>query len=453
MRLFFFIFFLLFHIEGFTSDWTQKIYALLQKDLPNATVGVIIQNLNGSVLYAQHPNTLLYPASNTKLYTAAAALYALGSDYRYETLLSQAGANSYITFTGAPDFSSLDLRRMLQPITDLSGDITLDATRFQAPFYLEGTSYDDMGWYFAAPCSAIILDQNKEDYIVDVRKEVGKYARFSSEKKPKIVIISGQVKLVSSIVAKEQCELNVVIRPHNHLHLDGCLKKEQNPIGMSFAVTDPMAMAKQVLQQSLQTFPITFQGKIKEGVTPITAKVVVRHQSAPLRQLVDEMLQNSNNLYADSMTRTLGYQFAQVGSTKQGVRAMKSILEQKTGLEMQSIQLSDGIGTRYNMSTVAHIAALLRHIYHDKHIQAPFLHALPVMGVSGSLKNRMQGSEVANHVWAKTGSMHDISALSGFIHTSHGKTLVFSIIANGVADTSKAKSFEENLLALIYSQE
>lgn len=450
-RGFFSLFFLLLYHTSDAAELHQPIYQLAQKMLPNATVGIVIQDVDGATLYTQNANTLLYPASNIKLYTAAAALYALGPEYHYETLLSQAGDDYYVTFTGAPDLTTSNLYTLLQPITHIAGDLMIDATRFLPPFYLAGVSYDDIGWYFTSPCSAIIIDENKEDYTVHASQALGGVAQFSSEKKPSVVHLTGQVRIVEPRVAQEQCDLNVTVKPHNVLYLDGCVTKQTEPLLMSFAVTDPMDMAKQVLAQGLQTQHIALQGTIKEGKTPQHAKIITRHSSASLSQLVEVMLQDSNNLYADSLTRTLGYQFAQRGSTKLGVWAMKSILEQKTGIDMQSIVLADGIGTRYNMSTAAHLTALLQHMYHDPHMQATFLHALPVMGRSGTLKDRMRDSVVANHVWAKTGSMHDMSSLSGFLQTAQGKILVFSIITNGLRHGEEAKRFEEKLLELLYT--
>ena len=434
----------------YAADLAKDIDQLIHTTLPNATIGVVIQELDGTVIYEHQSQKLLYPASNIKLYTAAAALYELGPNYHYETVLAERGDARYIIFSGAPDLKSSDLQTLLHPVSNLPGNLILDDTRFSGALYLGGTSYDDLGWYFAAPCSAVILDENKEDYRVDATNGRGELAHFSPLHNPAIVKLLSTVKTVPALVERDHCSLDVAVHNKNELVLKGCLAQQQQPTTMSFAVTDPIALAKQRLQETLKTQSIPIQGQIVAGTTPSSATVISRHLSAPLSQLIDVMLLDSNNLYAESLTKTLGYQLYGEGSTKQGVYAIKSVLQNETGIDMRFIYLVDGVGTRYNMSTASHIASLLRHVYNDSKIQAPFLHALPVMGVSGSLKNRMQGTMIANHVWAKTGTMHDMSALSGFIHTLHGKTLVFSIIVNGVSQASQAKAFEDTLLTLIY---
>ncbi len=443
---------LLSNTATYAEDLAQKLDELIQATLPDATVGVLIQNLDGSPVYAHHAETLLCPASNTKLYTAAAALYGLGLNYRYETVLSQQGPDRYVIFSGAPDLKSEDVHAMLQHLGPIEGNLIIDASRFPTPFYLPGISYDDIGWYFAAPSSAVILNENKEDYAVTFPKTNGQLVVLASQQEHPILSLVNDIRAVDPETAAEHCTLDVEVQPHNTLHLTGCLAREQYPTTLSFAVTDPFQMAKQVLHQGLEKYHVRLMGDIISDKAPDTATVLIRHLSAPLSQLVDEMMQNSNNLYADSLTKTMGYQLTHEGSTTQGMYAMKSILSQKANMDMTYIQLKDGSGTRYDMSSASHIVTLLRHVYQDPDIRAPFLHSLPIMGVSGSLISRMKGTDLEKRVFAKTGTMHDISALSGYMHTAQGETLVFSILINGVTQIQQAKMLEEKILALVYSQ-
>ena len=130
--------------------------------------------------------------------------------------------------------------------------------------------------------------------------------------------------------------------------------------------------------------------------------------------------------------------------------AVKSILARNTKLDMNQLELADGIGTRYNLATAEQISILLSTIYRDKKIFPIFFKALPQSGVSGTLKERMKKSPLTKIVYAKTGSMHDISSLSGYLINPHGKPLIFSIIINGInRSPSKAKSLEEQILTII----
>lgn len=111
------------------------------------------------------------------------------------------------------------------------------------------------------------------------------------------------------------------------------------------------------------------------------------------------------------------------------------------------MDLVDGEGTRYNLVTAEQMVILLNDLYHDPNMKAVFFKALPQSGVSGTLKDRMKKTMLEKKVYAKTGSMHDISSLSGFMINPAEKTFIFSIIINGVNQRlEKAKSLEEKIL-------
>ena len=159
------------------------------------------------------------------------------------------------------------------------------------------------------------------------------------------------------------------------------------------------------------------------------------------------MLQQSDNLYANSLTKKLGYSLTGKGTHKEGAFAIKKILSEHTHLNMTQMEIVDGEGTRYNLVTAEQMVNLLSDLYHDKDMNTIFFKALPQAGVSGTLKDRMKKTILEKKVYAKTGSMHDISSLSGFMINPNEKTFIFSIIINGVNQPlEKAKSLEEKIL-------
>ena len=110
------------------------------------------------------------------------------------------------------------------------------------------------------------------------------------------------------------------------------------------------------------------------------------------------------------------------------------------------------MGTRYNLVTPKHMTDLLTAIYHDNKLRPIFFKALPKAGASGNLQERMQKTKLDKNVVAKTGSMHDMSSLSGYMHDVEGKKLIFSIIINGVNQPiRRAKALEEKILLILYN--
>jgi D-alanyl-D-alanine carboxypeptidase/D-alanyl-D-alanine-endopeptidase (penicillin-binding protein 4) len=102
------------------------------------------------------------------------------------------------------------------------------------------------------------------------------------------------------------------------------------------------------------------------------------------------------------------------------------------GIPPEGYLARDGSGlSRYDWITADTLAALLTHISKDAKHAELFRNALPVPGGSGTLETRMKDTPAQGHVWAKTGSMSQVRALSGYVTTMEGEPLVVSILVNG----------------------
>ena len=433
----------------------QKIDGLIKQTLPHATVGVLIKDAQtGDIIYKHNADKLLSPASNTKMLTAAAALYYLGPDYRYITSLFKDNHNVYIKFTGAPSLTTDDLKQLLQKLSpsgvkSIPGNVILDTSRFKPPYHSGGDSYDDLGWYYSAPSTTVILNGNAVGYSATTTK-LGSPIHIKPDNSNKVINVINNVITVSKEQEKYHCELNIETNTDNILQLYGCLPQEKNVKKLKLAIPNPTLYAKQLVKSTLQENHVLLKGNVVEGRVPTQAKLIATHASDSLTKLLTHMLEESDNLYADSVTKLLAYSLTGQGTYKQGAFAIKKIIAEHSHLDMQQIELGDGAGNRYNLITPEQLVVFLTDIYQDEKIKPIFLSALPRMGVSGTLKDRMKKTSLANHVFAKTGSMHDISALSGYLTTPEGKTLIFSIISNGInGDYSKAKTLEEKVLLAV----
>jgi D-alanyl-D-alanine carboxypeptidase/D-alanyl-D-alanine-endopeptidase (penicillin-binding protein 4) len=127
---------------------------------------------------------------------------------------------------------------------------------------------------------------------------------------------------------------------------------------------------------------------------------------------------NSDNTHANTLLSYLG------GS--------QSVQQALTGLgvDTNGYRLRDGSGLSHNnLATPRTLVSTLRAMYHGRGHEV-FLASLPVAGISGTLKNRLQQTTAQGTVRAKTGTLRGVRALSGYLdHPQYG-TLVFSIITN-----------------------
>ena len=95
--------------------------------------------------------------------------------------------------------------------------------------------------------------------------------------------------------------------------------------------------------------------------------------------------------------------------------------------------VSDGSGlSRYDYVTADAIVAILSRMYQDVRHKDAWLAALPVAGVDGTMRDRFKGSAAAGQVRAKTGTIANVCALSGYVPTADGEWLAFSMIVNNV---------------------
>jgi D-alanyl-D-alanine carboxypeptidase/D-alanyl-D-alanine-endopeptidase (penicillin-binding protein 4) len=140
------------------------------------------------------------------------------------------------------------------------------------------------------------------------------------------------------------------------------------------------------------------------------------------------MMKVSQNVYADSLLKALGA-VAGNGSVEGGRQAARAVL-QSWGIAPETYVLADGSGlSRYNYVTADMLVKILYRMQDSKHA-ASFEPTLPIAGVDGTLAERMKGSRREGNVRAKTGSIANVRALSGYVTTRDNEKLAFSILAN-----------------------
>jgi D-alanyl-D-alanine carboxypeptidase/D-alanyl-D-alanine-endopeptidase (penicillin-binding protein 4) len=203
----------------------------------------------------------------------------------------------------------------------------------------------------------------------------------------------------------------------------------------SVAVDNPTEYFARVLRAGLVAAGITVHGEAADvralpGPPDLAAaRLLVSHRSAPLSEIARVLMKVSQNLYAETLLRAMGAADG-IGSVEAGRQVEKGILE-GWGIAPDSFVVVDGSGlSRYNYLTAELLVSVLRRVYGDPRHRAPFMDALPVAGVDGTIAGRFKGTRVAGNARAKTGSIANARALSGYVQTLDGEMLAFSVIAN-----------------------
>jgi D-alanyl-D-alanine carboxypeptidase/D-alanyl-D-alanine-endopeptidase (penicillin-binding protein 4) len=161
--------------------------------------------------------------------------------------------------------------------------------------------------------------------------------------------------------------------------------------------------------------------------------VLLEHRSAPLRELARTLMKASQNQYAETLLRALARSEAGAAGTVNGGRDVLRGVLGGWGIATDSFVQADGSGlSRYNYVTAGTLAEVLAHMYRDPRHHGPWLESLAVAGVDGTLDKRFKGTSAEGRVHAKTGSIANVRALSGYVPAANGEQLLFVIVLNNV---------------------
>jgi D-alanyl-D-alanine carboxypeptidase/D-alanyl-D-alanine-endopeptidase (penicillin-binding protein 4) len=201
--------------------------------------------------------------------------------------------------------------------------------------------------------------------------------------------------------------------------------------------SDPPQYAAAALTDALLKAGVIVDHSARAGRAKAGAAQLAKVSSLPMRRLVQITLPPSDNYFAELFAKGLGG-----GTTAGGASAIAGFAKQERGVD---VRLADGSGlSRDDQSTPQQIVHLLERERTEPEFGALYS-ALPIAGVSGTLADRMRSGDAHGNCRAKTGTLHDVSSLSGYCKSRSGHTLVFSILMNGVSSISHAHELQDKM--------
>lgn len=208
----------------------------------------------------------------------------------------------------------------------------------------------------------------------------------------------------------------------------------------------PAAATAGVLRQRLRTRGITVDGGVGERQHPATSSSVTSVRR-PLVELASIVNKKSDNYLAEHVFKmcgaAAGARPSSAGASTQCVtRALDSL-----GVPRLGCVFNDGSGlSRRNLTSASTQVALLQRIAMQPWAQE-YRSTLAVAGNDGTIRRRLVGTYAANNVNAKTGTLRNVSALSGYVTTRDGEPLAFSFISNG--NSVSTYKYTEDMAALL----
>jgi D-alanyl-D-alanine carboxypeptidase/D-alanyl-D-alanine-endopeptidase (penicillin-binding protein 4) len=196
-------------------------------------------------------------------------------------------------------------------------------------------------------------------------------------------------------------------------------------------IDEPALYLGHTLRRLLELRGVSFRGRVRTGEVAEGARLVHVEESDSLAEIVRGLNKTSNNFVAEQLLKTLGAEAKGApGTWAKGVAAVEDFLAE-VGLERGAYLMKNGSGLNdTNRFSARQLVAVLRAMWARFPLQPEFIASLPVAGRDGTIRWRMEGTEAQGRLRAKTGTLENVTSLSGYVQTAGKRTLAFSVLVN-----------------------
>ncbi len=394
--------------------------APLQTELDRITAQLpdsacLVVRLDGQPLYDRRGDRALIPASNMKLLIAFTALAVLGPDTTYHTSVLASG-----------------------PVADgvLAGDL-----------------------YFRGGGDPMLATQSYADYLA----EIGKNAiepHTSLELLADQIVAAGVTQISGRVVGDESrydTQRYLPTWPDGYRTFPEIGPQSALSVNDGYSPFDPLTPSPApatasalILSLELEERGVTIAGEPGEGPTPPEATELTAIDSAPMRDIVGEMLRESDNGTAELVLKEIGLQASGQGTTTAGGQAVAATLSAR-GVPAAGVSVQDGSGlSRDNQVTCGAFAAILD----DPEFGGVLYDAMAVAGETGTLaeEGRFADSPAKGFLHGKSGRLNGVSSFSGVVPAGPAgdqHRLTFSLLYNGDGAVARAEALWDPLAATL----
>ncbi len=466
-------------LEDLQSQIRQQLFAPAVR---RGRVGIRIASLNtGKLIFEQDSERYFMPASNMKNFTVAAALERLTPDFRIVTsVYSSAMPDEQGTLKGdlrimgrgdvsiSGTFNNGDVNKGIDNLADriiaagvkrVEGSIVGDESYFTGNAIPATWEWDDLQWYYGAEISALQIN----DGAVSLSVLPGPSGYGCSVRLDPGNTIFQVINFCTTSGSQRAIRVNKRL-DRNIIEITGTMPVGDSGFRGSITVSRPADLFVSLLKQRLEAKGVIVAGGTRLQPTRLAADPnqveIAKLESPPLSEIASRTMKPSQNMYTETLLWTLGEHsrartgFPTVGgatganatSAALGIGEIKGFLKE-IGLSEDAIVQHDGSGlSRHNLITPAAVTTLYTYMARQSKFSQAWRDSLTIGGVDGTLTNRFRGTAAANNVRGKTGTIGQVSALSGYVTTAAGEQLVFSILVNGVPETRSRVSLIDDIV-------
>lgn len=433
-----------------------------QPELTYAGVGIAVMDMkNKKVVAAHQPKLALIPASSMKTLVTASALAILGPNFTYTTevyiqgdLNREGTLNGHLVIKGSGDptlgsddmegavtltqFESTILKAVqMAGIKQINGYIIADASIFPSEVQVPSWQWEDLGNYYGAGSWGLNIHDNQYEIQFSRNLEIGQTAALAGTQPNvyRLNFING----VTQAPSGTGDQAYIYGAPYAiERYLTGTIPVGKTPFSIKGALPNPPLFAADLIKDRLAEAGInttlgatTMLDLNQAGITPSGPQIfLTRFLSPPLNEIVRFANYESNNMYCETLLKTIALSAGAVANEKEGLKIQQTFWEEQE-LDFTGTFLRDGSGlSSRNGITADFLTRFLTNLAYNKSYFEHFYNSLPIAGISGSQKERMKNTAAMGNLRVKSGTMDKVKGFSGYFTNLSNTQYSFVILVN-----------------------
>lgn len=450
----------------------------LEKDsLMNTTSwSVVVRDVKtGETLVSRNPSTSLSGASITKLLTTGSALASLGGDYTYATRLEYSGeivdstlyGTLYVVGGGDPTLGS-DYDKFLPGIDSVfavwkravnsagiarvEGYLVADSRYFTLEPVVDSWTWDDMDTYYGTGVLGLSFFENKCFLDFEPSDTLGQPARLVSvfPETPSLTVAN---RTETTPGRRNDLWLSASpLHPLEHF-VSGTLGKDRGRVRETGANRAAGLSLLREFEKYLSggRAEMNVEYVLWDTYTPVNdtlpRTLVLEYRSPALRTIASVTNKYSDNMYAETVFRTMGKVLGQNDSRSASRRVEAAVLD-SIAPGCASLNLQDGSGlSRMSFLNAGYYADFLCGMYRTD-VFDDFFESLAVPGGEGTFKNSLKECPTRTNLHLKSGSMSGVRGLAGYSRNGD-RLLCFVIMVNRYHSVTPISQRLNRLLEMI----
>lgn len=423
--------------------------AISESEIHKDAISISVKNANsGDILYELNSNKPIPPASTQKIITTTVAYDTLGENFEFTTSLYKTINNELqLKLSGDPQLTKGDLANLIKaaknknivtPKAFYIDDFVMDSNEWG-----EGWQWDDDLNPLMPKFSSYNLDKNLLTIIIDPASQKGA---------PGIIKQTTFYPVTFMNLTTTGKENSLSISRNNHISPDVITVEGEidSRTTYNFPVNSPKRYFLIKLDEAIRDAKIEFYDNFVQRKTPANNIYLVSEIKHPIKNVLSDILKNSNNMAAETLFKVAGGKFVNnTGAMKNSLKMFDEYCK-KNNLRNENIKIVDGSGVSKNNLMTADFMTDFLVLQTKRNDFEDYISLYPTAG-EGTLENRMLYFK--DIIFAKTGTLTDISSICGYIKTRNGNLVAFDIMISDPKSSSSAKkTTEEQIIRAIYNK-